>query len=68
MESSKPYYSPAEVAEKIGVNRLTVYRWMWRYRDTGGREGLRYHNLGHRTKRIHRDDFAAFFENGDPVQ
>ena len=53
-KDTKEFYSPEEIAERLGVNKMTIYRLL-----TKGE--LPYHQIG-KLKRIHRDDFQAFLD------
>jgi putative molybdopterin biosynthesis protein len=46
------FYSPEELAEKLKVNKMTIYRLL-------ARGELPYHQIG-KLKRIRREDFEEF--------
>jgi|GEM_PF-5361398 len=74
MNTEQYYFNSKEAAAFCGYSggepgKLphTIYRATKRYRETGGREGLRYSKIGHKTIRIARPDLIAWMDAQSPV-
>ena len=56
MTDTKAYYSPAQVADRLGVHVNQIYTWM----KTGM---LSHYKLGHKTIRIPDDGLKKFMRD-----